>query len=199
MGWARASRRPSFFKTSTMPATELSGMLSEITPDGLNHAFFANSGSEANDTIVRMARRYWEVLGKPEKSIIISRDNAYHGSTLAAASLGGMDYMHGQGGLPIPGIHHIGQPDWYAEGGDMSPEDFGLKRAQELEAKIVELGADKVAAFIAEPVQGAGGVVVPPVHGQSPQAAQKRANERLLEEGGLCQRLRSAPCGVKDH
>jgi putrescine aminotransferase len=81
---------------------------------------------------------------------------------MGSGSMGGMTYMHAQGGMPIPGIHHIGQPDWYAEGGSHTPEEFGLARAQELEAKILELGAEHVAAFIAEPVQGAGGVIVPP-------------------------------------
>ena len=151
-----------FFQTTHVPAIALAKELADLAPGDLNHVFFAGSGSEANDTNLRIVRTYWAQKGKPEKSHIISRKNAYHGSSVGSASLGGMTYMHEQGGLPIPGIHHIGQPDWYAEGGDMSPEDFGLKRAQELEAKIVELGADKVAAFIAEPVQGAGGVVVPP-------------------------------------
>ncbi|CAN0577893.1 unnamed protein product [Ectocarpus sp. 12 AP-2014] len=81
---------------------------------------------------------------------------------MGSGSLGGMTGMHAQGGMPIPDIHHIGQPNWWAEGGDMTPEEFGLKRAQELEAAIKELGEDKVAAFIAEPIQGAGGVIVPP-------------------------------------
>lgn len=151
-----------FFKTSTMPATELAAVLAGVTPDGFNHAFFANSGSEANDTVVRMVRHYWNAMGKPDKSVIISRNNAYHGTTMAGASLGGMSYMHAQGGLPIPGIEHIEQPYWYHLGGDLSPEEFGLKAAQALETKIKELGPDKVAAFIGEPVQGAGGVIVPP-------------------------------------
>ncbi|MDX5401039.1 MAG: aminotransferase class III-fold pyridoxal phosphate-dependent enzyme, partial [Rhodobacterales bacterium] len=93
---------------------------------------------------------------------IISRKNAYHGSTMAGASLGGMSAMHAQGGLPIPDVHHIDQPNWWAEGGDMSPEEFGLERARQLEKAIHDLGEDKVAAFIAEPVQGAGGVIVAP-------------------------------------
>ena len=151
-----------FFQTTTMPATELSAALSEITPEGFNHAFFANSGSEANDTVVRMVRRYWDLKGCPAKKTIISRDNAYHGSTMAGASLGGMKYMHEQGELPIPGIVHIEQPYWYHLGGDLSPEEFGLKAARALESKIRELGADKIAAFIGEPIQGAGGVIVPP-------------------------------------
>ena len=151
-----------FFQTTTMPATELATVLSEITPEGFNNAFFSNSGSEANDTVVRMVRRYWDLKGCPDKKTIISRDNAYHGSTMAGASLGGMAYMHVQGGLPIPGIVHIGQPYWYHLGGELSPDEFGLKAALELEAKIKELGPDKIAAFIGEPIQGAGGVIVPP-------------------------------------
>jgi putrescine aminotransferase len=100
--------------------------------------------------------------GKADKSIIISRKNAYHGSSVGSGSLGGMSAMHEQGGLPIPDVHHINQPNWWAEGQDMDPEAFGLARAQELEEAILELGEDRVAAFIAEPVQGAGGVIVPP-------------------------------------
>ena len=151
-----------FFQTSHVPAIALAAKLAELAPGDLNHVFFAGSGSEANDTNLRMVRTYWAEKGQPEKFQVISRRNAYHGSSYGSASLGGMSAMHAQGGLPIPGIHHIAQPDWWAEGGDQSPEDFGLARAQELEAKILELGAENVAAFIGEPVQGAGGVVVPP-------------------------------------
>ncbi|MCL4139173.1 UNVERIFIED_CONTAM: hypothetical protein GTU68_013483 [Idotea baltica] len=109
-----------------------------------------------------MVRHYWAAKGKPTKTTIISRKNAYHGSTIGGASLGGMSGMHAQGGLPIPGMAYIDQPNWYAEGGDKTPAEFGLERARQLEAKIAELGEDNVAAFIAEPVQGAGGVIVPP-------------------------------------
>jgi len=151
-----------FFQTTHVPAIALAQRLAELAPGDLNHVFFAGSGSEANDTNIRMVRTYWAQKGKPEKQIIISRKNSYHGSTVGAASLGGMTPMHEQGGLPIPGIHHIEQPHWWAEGGDMSPEEFGLARARELEKAIHELGEDKVAAFIAEPIQGAGGVIVPP-------------------------------------
>jgi len=151
-----------FFNTTHTPAIALAAELAKLAPEGLNHVFFAGSGSEANDTNLRMVRTYWAEKGQPEKSHIISRKNAYHGSSVGSGSLGGMAYMHAQGGMPIPGIHHIGQPDWWAEGGDHTPEDFGLMRARELEAKIKELGAENVAAFIAEPVQGAGGVIVPP-------------------------------------
>lgn len=151
-----------FFMTTHVPAIALSQKLAEVAPGDLNHVFYAGSGSEANDTNIRMVRTYWAQKGKPEKKVIISRKNAYHGSTMAGASLGGMSGMHAQGGLPIPDIHHIDQPNWWAEGGDMSPEEFGLERARQLEQAIHDLGEDKVAAFIAEPVQGAGGVIVAP-------------------------------------
>lgn len=151
-----------FFQTTHVPAIALSQRLAELAPGDLNHVFFAGSGSEANDTNIRMVRTYWDMKGKPSKKVIISRHNAYHGSSVGSGSLGGMSGMHAQGGMPIPDIHHIGQPNWWAEGGDMSPEEFGLARAKELEAAIEELGEDRVAAFIAEPVQGAGGVIVPP-------------------------------------
>ncbi len=158
-----------------------------MTPPQFRHVFFSGSGSEGNDTIVRLVRRYWDLLGQPGRTTIISRNNAYHGSTMAGASLGGMSGMHAQGGLPIPGIVHIEQPFWFEHGkgrpapsrlkpgdsprgtgaegdlgADMSHDAFGIKAAGWLEAKILELGADKVAAFIGEPVQGAGGVIIPP-------------------------------------
>ena len=151
-----------FFQTSHVPAIALAAKIAELAPGDLNHVFYAGSGSEANDTNIRLVRRYWDVKGHPERKTIISRKNAYHGSTMGGGSLGGMSAIHAQGGLPIPGIVHIGQPDWWSEGGSMTPEEFGLVRARELEDKILELGADKVAAFIGEPIQGAGGVIVPP-------------------------------------
>lgn len=151
-----------FFMTTHVPVIALAKKIAELAPGDLNHVFFAGSGSEANDTNIRMVRHYWAQKGKPTKSIIISRNNAYHGSSVGSGSLGGMSAMHAQGGLPIPDIHHIEQPHWWAEGGDMEPEAFGLLRAQELEKAILELGEDRVAAFIAEPIQGAGGVIVPP-------------------------------------
>ena len=152
----------SFFKTAHPPAIELSRLVCSLAPAHLNRVFFTGSGSEANDTVVRMVRFYWSLKGLPDKKLIISRHNAYHGSTVAAASLGGMQTMHAQGGLPIPDIDYIGQPYWYQDGGDLFPEEFGEKVADELEQKILELGVDNVAAFIGEPIQGAGGVIIPP-------------------------------------
>jgi putrescine aminotransferase len=156
----------SFFQTTTPPAIALAERLAQLTPPQFRHVFFSGSGSEANDTNLRLARRYWDLAGEPERDIVISRHNAYHGSTLAAASLGGMAAMHTQGGLPIAGITHIGQPHYWAHrdgaAKGLSRDEFGLVAARWLEEKIVEVGPHKVAAFIAEPVQGAGGVIVPP-------------------------------------
>jgi putrescine aminotransferase len=151
-----------FFQTAHPPALQLAKAISDIAPEGMNHVFFTGSGSEGNDTVLRLVRHYWAIKGQPSKKVIISRVNGYHGSTVAGASLGGMTYMHEQGDLPIPGIVHIPQPYWFGEGGDMTPDEFGVWAAEQLETKILELGVDNVGAFIAEPVQGAGGVIVPP-------------------------------------
>jgi putrescine---pyruvate transaminase len=125
-----------FFMTTHVPAIALAAKIAELAPGDLNHVFFAGSGSEANDTNIRLVRRYWDIKGHPGKRVIISRKNGYHGSTMGGGSLGGMTYIHAHGGK-IDGIEHIGQPNWWAEGGDMTPEDFGLLRARELETKIV--------------------------------------------------------------
>ena len=153
-----------FFQTATPPAIALAEKLAEVAPPGFRHVFYGSGGSESNDTIVRMVRRFWDLQGRPERSVIISRHNAYHGSTMAGASLGGMGGMHAQGGLPIPGIAHIEQPYWWDHGRarGLSREDFGLVAARWLEERILAIGAEKVAAFIGEPVQGAGGVIIPP-------------------------------------
>jgi putrescine aminotransferase len=151
-----------FFQTATPPAIELAELLSQVAPPKFDRVFFAGSGSEGNDTIVRMVRRYWDILGQPDRQVIIGRHNGYHGSTMAGASLGGMWGMHAQGGLPIPNIVHIEQPCWFELNDGLSRDEFGIRAAGWLEDKIREVGPDKVAAFVGEPVQGAGGVIVPP-------------------------------------
>lgn len=157
----------SFFQTTNLPAVKLAARLASLAaPIGdrsFEHVFYSSSGSESNDSNVRMVRRYWDLLGQPERKVIISRMNAYHGSTMAGASLGGMSGMHAQGDLPIPNITHIEQPYFFENGlpGESSDE-FGVRAAGWLEEKILAVGPDRVAAFIAEPVQGAGGVIVPP-------------------------------------
>ena len=151
-----------FFETSHPPAIALAKAIADLAPAGMNHVFFTGSGSEANDTVLRMVRHYWATKGMPEKKVVIGRWNGYHGSTVAGASLGGMKAMHNQNDGPIPGIEHIDQPYWFGEGGELDPEEFGLRVAQQLEQKILEVGEERVAAFIAEPIQGAGGVIIPP-------------------------------------
>ncbi|MGI9263838.1 MAG: aspartate aminotransferase family protein [Gammaproteobacteria bacterium] len=152
----------SFFQCTNPPAIELASLLKEVSPSQFNRVFFTGSGSESNDTIIRMVRTYWALMGQPERQTIISRKNAYHGSTVAAASLSGMSSMHKQGGLPIPGIVHVDQPYWFGSDHSQSPDELGLAAARSIERKIQELGADKIAAFIGEPIQGAGGVIIPP-------------------------------------
>ena len=151
-----------FFQSTHPAAAEFSQALCEVAPAHMNRVFFTNSGSESNDTVFRLARIYWDCLGKPTKKHFIARLNGYHGSSVASASLGGMRAMHAQSGMPIEGVHHIDQPYWYGEGGDQDPAEFGLARARALEAAIDRIGEDNVCAFIAEPIQGAGGVIIPP-------------------------------------
>lgn len=163
-----------FFKTTHPPAVKLAETLCRLAPPHINRVFFTGSGSEANDTVLRMVRRYWALKGQPEKQWVIGRENAYHGSTVAGLSLGGMAPMHEQGGPLVPKIAHVRQPYWFGEGrfgegrfGEersegQDPEAFGRECAAALEAKILELGEENVAAFIAEPVQGAGGAIIPP-------------------------------------
>ena len=151
-----------FFKTTTVATTELAAKVSSVMPKRFQHIFFTNSGSESNDTIVRFVRHYWKLKGKPYRQHFIARRRAYHGSTLVAANLGGMEGMHGQGGTALPGFHHVQQPHWFDFGGDKTPEEFGLDAAADVEKKILEVGPENVAAFIGEPIQGAGGVLIPP-------------------------------------
>lgn len=151
-----------FFKTATPPTVMLATRLAELLGGDLQHVFFNSSGSEANDTVMRMVRHYWHVHGQPTRTIFISRWNAYHGSTMAGASLGGMKQMHPIGGLPIPGVEHVAQPYKFGEGFNEDEDAFSARCAQEIEDRILKVGPENVAAFIGEPVQGAGGVIIPP-------------------------------------
>ncbi|MFT6489309.1 MAG: putrescine aminotransferase [Parvibaculaceae bacterium] len=152
----------SFFQTTNPYTAELSAKLATLTPEGMNRFFFANSGSEANDSWIKMVRFFWNLQGKPEKKVILARTQAYHGVTVGAASLSGIPSMHPQADLPIPNIQHIDYPYWYELGGNEDQQEFGLRIARSLEDRILEIGADHVAAFIAEPIQGAGGLIIPP-------------------------------------
>ncbi|MGE0595896.1 MAG: aminotransferase [Hyphomonadaceae bacterium] len=151
-----------FFKTATPPTIQLAAKLAEKLGGDLQHIFFNSSGSEANDTVMRLVRHYWNVAGQPQRTIFISRWNAYHGSTMAGASLGGMKHMHPIGGLPIPGVEHVMQPYKFMEGFEEDEETFAARAAQAIEDRIIQVGPENVAAFIGETVQGAGGVIFPP-------------------------------------
>lgn len=155
-----------FFKTSNPWTIELAAKLATLLPAGHDHVLFANSGSEANDTALKLIRYFWNREGRLEKKIHLSRDYSYHGVTFAAASLSGLTPMHPQWDLPLPGFEKIPTPYWYgakaAGYGDIDPDAFGLLIAEKLETKILELGPDRVASFSAEPIQGAGGVIFPP-------------------------------------
>ena len=154
-----------FFKTTNPYTAELAEKLAKLLPEGHEHVLFASSGSEANDSALKLIRYYWNLKKRPHKKIHLSRELAYHGVTMAAASLSGLTPMHPQFDLPLPGFEKVPTPYWYgskATYGDITPEELGRKVAEQLEKKILELGADNVASFSAEPVHGAGGVIFPP-------------------------------------
>ena len=155
-----------FFKTSNPWTIELAAKLATLLPIGHEQVLFANSGSEANDTALKLIRYFWNREGRLEKKLHLSRDYSYHGVTFAAASLSGLTPMHPQWDLPLPGFEKVPTPYWYgakeAGYGNIDADAFGLLIANKLEEKILELGADNVASFSAEPVQGAGGVIFPP-------------------------------------
>ena len=145
------------------PAIELAEKLKEIAPVPISKVFFCNSGSEANDTQVKLVWYFNNALGRPHKKKIVSRMKAYHGVTVVAASLTGLPANHRDFDLPLQGFLHAGCPHHYRFAQDNESEaEFATRLAAELEALIVAEGPDTVAAFIAEPVMGAGGVIVPP-------------------------------------
>lgn len=153
----------SFFNCSTPAAIHLSAFLADIAPPGLDHVFFNNSGSEANETAIKAARFYWSLKGKPSKKLILAREYGYHGVTMATASLSGLTDMHPQAGLPLPQlVERVDGAYWYRESGGLSPEAYSQHLIERLERRILEIGADNIAAFIGEPVYGAGGVMTPP-------------------------------------
>lgn len=176
-----------FFKTATPATVLLAHRIAGLTGGKLQHIFFNGSGSEANDTVFRMVRHYWKLKGEPKRKIFISRWNAYHGSTVAGVSLGGMKFMHEQGDLPIPGIEHVRQPYWFGEGFDMDKREFGKLCAAAIEERILEVGPENVAAFIGEPVQGAGGVVIPPEgYWQEVEAICRKYGILLVADEVIC-------------
>ena len=152
-----------FTDMTNPPAAELGAKLAELAPGSLDHVIFTTGGSTAVDSTFRLIQFYQNCRGKPDKKHIISRDGSYHGTTYAAMSIGGKKADHVPEFDYIPGlIHHVSCPNHYRAPEGMSESDFLEVLIQELEDKILEIGPDKVAAFFAEPILGAGGVIVPP-------------------------------------
>lgn len=153
----------SFAAVTNPYAAALSGKIAALAPEGMNKVFISNSGSEAVETALKLVALYWQKKGQPNRKAIITRDYAYHGSTIATAALNGNREMAKQFGY-TENMHVLRAqaPYWYREGGDMNPDDFGLTAAQSVEATILEAGPENVAAFIGEPVQGTMGIIIPP-------------------------------------
>jgi len=152
-----------FTHSTTQPAIELSAKLIEHAPAGIGKVYFVNSGSEAVDTAIKMAWYYNNAKGRPLKKTIISRKRAYHGVTIAAGSLTGLPYVQAGFDLPAIPVIHVETPHHYRYAKpDESETDYATRLAAELETTIIKAGADTIAAFIAEPVMGAGGVLIPP-------------------------------------
>ncbi len=163
---AEQVRRITYYSTfghlTTPPAAELAAKLAQLTPDKLNHVFYGTGGSMSNDTAIRIIHFYFNRLGKKNKKKIISRTDGYHGSTYLAMTLTGIEFDHQGFDLAPDLVHHIPAPNPYRRPDGMSLEEFCDEKVADLENKILELGPENVACFIAEPVMGAGGVIVPP-------------------------------------
>ena len=163
---AEQVRRITYYSTfthlTTPPAAELASKLAELTPGKLNHVFYGTGGSMSNDTAIRIIHFYFNRLGKRNKKKIISRTDSYHGSTYLAMTLTGIEFDHQGFDLAPDLVHHIPAPNPYRRPDGMSLEAFCDEKVADLENKILELGPENVACFIAEPIMGAGGVSVPP-------------------------------------
>ena len=163
---AEQVRRITYYSTfghlTTPPAAELAAKLAELTPGKLNHVFYGTGGSMSNDTAIRIIHFYFNRLGKKNKKKIISRTDGYHGSTYLAMTLTGIEFDHQGFDLAPDLVHHIPAPNPYRRPDGMGLEEFCDEKVADLENKILELGPENVACFIAEPVMGAGGVIVPP-------------------------------------
>ncbi len=152
-----------FTGMSNVPQIELAERLLELAPKAMSKVLFASGGSDGNDTLMKIVWYYHNLIGKPQKRKIISRWQAYHGTSIATASLTGLPSFHKDFNLPIDGVIHTESPDYFRHAkSNESEHAFSVRRANELEALILRHGADTIGAFIAEPVMGAGGVITPP-------------------------------------
>ena len=153
---------PSFFNTTTEPTILLAGKLAQLAPKGLGHVFFSNSGSEANESALKLIRGYQKLRGKRAKQKIVTRSFAYHGVTLATTSMTGLPSCTEPFDLPLPGFVQVPGPYAYGANNGMTPEQYGEWCLAETERILLQEGPDTIAALFAEPIQGAGGVIVPP-------------------------------------
>ncbi len=154
---------PSFFNSTTEPAIRLAARLADLAPPGLEQVFFCNSGSEANETALKLIRAYWKLRGRERKRVVLSRTYAYHGVGLASSSLTGLPNCQEPFDLPLPGFVHVPGPYAYAAGrAAQDAEAYGQECIAETERTIASVGAEEIAAMFVEPIQGAGGVIVPP-------------------------------------
>jgi len=177
-----------FAHKATDVGIELADRLLRIAPVPMSKVFFANSGSEANDTVVKLVWYYNNALGRPRKKKIISRIKAYHGVTVASASLTGLANNHRDFDLPIANILHVDCPHWYrcAHPGE-SEEAFATRLAESLEQRIVAEGPETIAAMIGEPVMGAGGVIFPPAtYWEKIQQVLKKYDVLLIADEVIC-------------
>lgn len=152
----------SFFNSTTEPAIELASKISSLAPRGLGHVMFSNSGSEANETALKLIRAYHKLKGQPQRTKILSREFSYHGVTLATTSMTGLPGCYKPFDLPLPGFIHVPGPNAYAANRESDPAAYAQWCLEETERIIVREGPETIAAFFAEPIQGAGGVIVPP-------------------------------------
>ncbi|MBC6441399.1 MAG: aspartate aminotransferase family protein [Rhodospirillales bacterium] len=177
-----------FFHRGSMPSIDLAERLIDMSPVPMSKVWFANSGSEANDHMVKFVWYYNNARGKPEKKKIIARIGGYHGIAVSSGSLTGMPLMHAGFDLPIHNIMHTGSCHHYrfAEEGE-SEEDFATRRATELDRMIVDEGPETVAAFVAEPIMGAGGVILPPAtYFEKIQAVLRKHDVLMVADEVIC-------------
>lgn len=153
---------PSFFNTTTTPTILLSEKLAQLAPKRLNHTIYSNSGSESNETNLKIIRNYWKLKGEPKRTKILARQYAYHGVGIASTSLTGLPTCQQPFDLPLPGFIHLPAPHPYGANSPLTPEDYGNWCIAETIKRIDQEGANTIAAFFVEPIQGAGGVIVPP-------------------------------------
>lgn len=186
--YAKLPAYHAFFGRVAQSALDLSEQLVKLAPMKADRVFYANSGSEANDSVVKLLWLLAEAEGKPHRRILLSRKNAYHGMTVMTSSLTGKDYVKSASGLPFKEVVHLTSPHHWREAlpGE-SEQEFSTRLAIELDQAIKNIGADRIAGFFAEPVMGAGGVIVPPAgYFQAIQPVLKKHGIPLIADEVIC-------------